>query len=261
VVATKTQAVIVVAGAQLPINNQLKKGAATAREMTTTAAMTMTMKTKGTAAAAVAAWRRWAAWWKLGGSGSNGRSAVASTIKLPPCIVAVAMMTPAATAVAGAQITINNQLKAGEATTRETTMTIETTMMMKVKATAVAAAARQHGKQLCGGGGGGDGSGNFGGSLASAWDWQRWQQGCAKARQWRGGSAAASSVVGAAVVGVDDKGGGSHGVWWWIFFFCVFSILIVGEEAVCPDDLFVPAVFRELDFYLNSLNLLFLINL
>ncbi len=77
-------------------------------------------------------------------------------------------MTPAATAVAGAQITINNQLKAGEATTRETTMTIETTMMMKVKATAVAAAARQHGKQLCGGGGGGDGSGNFGGSLASA---------------------------------------------------------------------------------------------
>ncbi len=33
----------------------------------------------------------------------------------------------------------------------------------------------------------------------------------------------------------------------------VFSILIVGKEAVCPDGLFVPAVFRELDFYLNSL--------
>ncbi len=36
--------------------------------------------------------------------------------------------------------------------------------------------------------------------------------------------------------------------------FCVFSILIVGKEAVCPDGLFVPAVFRESDFYLNSLN-------
>jgi hypothetical protein len=35
--------------------------------------------------------------------------------------------------------------------------------------------------------------------------------------------------------------------------FCVFSILIVGKEAVCPDGLFVPAVFRESDFYLNSL--------
>ncbi len=34
-VATKTKAVIVVAGAQLPINNQLEKGEATAREMTT----------------------------------------------------------------------------------------------------------------------------------------------------------------------------------------------------------------------------------
>ncbi len=35
--------------------------------------------------------------------------------------------------------------------------------------------------------------------------------------------------------------------------FCVFSILIVGKEVVCPDGLFVPAVFRESDFYLNSL--------
>jgi hypothetical protein len=35
--------------------------------------------------------------------------------------------------------------------------------------------------------------------------------------------------------------------------FCVFSILIVGKEAVCPDGLFVPAVFRESDFNLNSL--------
>jgi hypothetical protein len=29
-----------------------------------------------------------------------------------------------------------------------------------------------------------------------------------------------------------------------------------GKEAVCPDGLFVPAVFRESDFYLNSLILL-----
>jgi hypothetical protein len=26
-----------------------------------------------------------------------------------------------------------------------------------------------------------------------------------------------------------------------------------GKEAVCPDGLFVPAVFQESDFYLNSL--------
>jgi hypothetical protein len=57
----------------------------------------------------------------------------------------VATKTPAVTAVAGAQITINNQLKAGAATTRETTMTTETTMMMKIKATAVPAAVRQRG--------------------------------------------------------------------------------------------------------------------
>jgi hypothetical protein len=117
---------------------------------------------------AAAAWRRWAAQRKLGGSGGDGGSAAASTIKLPPCAVAVAMMTPAATAVVGVQITINNQLKAGEATTRETMKTTEMTMMMKVKVTAVAAAAWQHGEQLCGGGSGGDGGGGFGGSLASA---------------------------------------------------------------------------------------------
>ncbi len=34
--------------------------------------------------------------------------------------------------------------------------------------------------------------------------------------------------------------------------FCVFSFLIVGKEAVCLDGLFIPAVFRESDFYLNS---------
>jgi hypothetical protein len=28
---------------------------------------------------------------------------------------------------------------------------------------------------------------------------------------------------------------------------------MLGKEAVCPDGLFVPAVFQELDFYFNSL--------
>ncbi len=37
--------------------------------------------------------------------------------------------------------------------------------------------------------------------------------------------------------------------------FCVFSILMFGKEAVYPDGLFVPAVFREVPFYLNSLKL------
>jgi hypothetical protein len=36
--------------------------------------------------------------------------------------------------------------------------------------------------------------------------------------------------------------------------FCVFSILMFGKKAVCPDGLFVPAVFQESDFYLNSLS-------
>ena len=35
--------------------------------------------------------------------------------------------------------------------------------------------------------------------------------------------------------------------------FCVFSILMFGKEAICPDGLFVPTVFQESDFYLNSL--------
>ncbi len=33
----------------------------------------------------------------------------------------------------------------------------------------------------------------------------------------------------------------------------LFLRLLNFEEAVCPDGLFVPAVFRESDFYLNSL--------
>ncbi len=63
----------------------------------------------------------------------------------------------------------------------------------------------------------------------------------------------ASSVAAAAAVGEDDKGGGGHGVVVKKNCFCIFSILIVGKDAVCPGGLFVPAIFRESDFYLNSL--------
>jgi hypothetical protein len=35
------------------------------------------------------------------------------------------------------------------------------------------------------------------------------------------------------------------------FHFCIFSILMLGKEAVCLDGLFVPAVFREVHFYLK----------
>ncbi len=34
--------------------------------------------------------------------------------------------------------------------------------------------------------------------------------------------------------------------------FCIFSILMFGKEVVCLDCLFVPTIFQELGFYLNS---------
>jgi hypothetical protein len=55
------------------------------------------------------------------------------------------MKTPAATAMTGAQTTINNQLNASTAMATETA----TTMMMETKAAAAAEARRQH---LVGGG-------------------------------------------------------------------------------------------------------------
>jgi hypothetical protein len=66
-------------------------------------------------AAAAAAWLRWAAQQQLGGSCGNGSSAAASTTVLLPRAIAVGTKTPAATVVAVAKITINNQLKAGAA--------------------------------------------------------------------------------------------------------------------------------------------------
>jgi hypothetical protein len=61
VVVTKTPATTVVVGAQITINNQLKAGAALARETMTTIETMMTMKMKGSMAAVAVAWQRWAA--------------------------------------------------------------------------------------------------------------------------------------------------------------------------------------------------------
>jgi hypothetical protein len=61
--------------------------------------------------AAVARWQR-----QLGGSGGGATAAATATAAaLPPRAAAVAMKTPAATVMAGAQTTINNQLKAAGA--------------------------------------------------------------------------------------------------------------------------------------------------
>jgi len=65
--------------------------------------------------------------------------AAAATAVLPPRAAAVVMKTPAATAMVGAQITINNQLKSATAT--ETATMTATTMRMETKATEVVAAA------------------------------------------------------------------------------------------------------------------------
>ena len=77
---------------------------------------------------------------------------LADTVMLPPREAAMVMKTPMATAMAGAQTTISNQLETVTATATEmTTMTV-TTMTIETKAT-VAAEAWQHcvgGSQLGG---------------------------------------------------------------------------------------------------------------
>jgi hypothetical protein len=94
-------------------------------------------------AAVAAAWRRWrqlgsgslaaAAWRRQLGGGSLGAAAATAA-------TAVATKTPAVTAMAGAQTTINNQLKAVAETGMEmVTMTaIMTTMKTKAEVAAVA---------------------------------------------------------------------------------------------------------------------------
>ncbi len=74
------------------------------------------------------------------------------------------------------------------------------------------------------------------------------------------------AAAAAAAVGKDDKGGCGravgkdvrgngelflYGVMVKRISLCVFSILMFGKEAICPDGLFVPTIFRESG--LNSL--------
>ncbi len=67
--------------------------------------------------------------------------AAAATAVLPPRAAAVAMKTPATTAMVGAQTTINNQLKSMTAT--ETGTMTATTMRMETKATVAAVESRR----------------------------------------------------------------------------------------------------------------------
>jgi hypothetical protein len=62
-----------------------------------------------------------------------------------------------------------------------------------------------------------------------------------------------SSAAAEAAVGKNDKGGGGHGAVVNKNSLSIFSFLMFGREAVCPDGLFVPVVFRESGFYLTSL--------
>ena len=105
-----------------------------------------------------------ACWQRGGGGGGKHRissvmvvgmaKAAAATAVLPPCAAAVALKTPTATVIAGAQTTINNQLKAATAMATKIAAMITKTMTMEMKAKAVAAGARQQhggGRQLGGG--------------------------------------------------------------------------------------------------------------
>jgi hypothetical protein len=59
-------------------------------------------------------------------------------------------------------------------------------------------------------------------------------------------SVMAAVAAAAAAVGKDDKGGGSlflYGVVVKKVGLCISPILMFSKEAVCPDGLFVPAVF------------------
>jgi hypothetical protein len=127
-------------------------------------------------------------------------TAAAATAVLPPGTAVVAMKTPAVTVMAGAQTTINNQLKAATETVTETATMTATTMTMETKATAVAEVRRQHG--------GGSQLGGSGGNLGRARRWQRWQHGSsvgsgsvtaaatAWRRQWQLGENATLAAVG-----------------------------------------------------------------
>ena len=93
--------------------------------------------------------------------------AAAATAMLRLHAAAVVMKTPAATAIAGSQTTINNQLKAAMAMETEMATITAMTMMMETKATAAVEARRQRG--------GNSQLGGRGGSLAEAQLWWQWQ--------------------------------------------------------------------------------------
>ncbi len=102
-------------------------------------------KRGSSAAAGVAAVAAAACWQRGGGGGQRvgsataaGMAAAVTTTVLPPRATAVAMKTPTATAMAGAQITINNQLNAVMATAKETVTMTGMMMTIETKATAAA---------------------------------------------------------------------------------------------------------------------------
>jgi hypothetical protein len=108
------------------------------------------------AAAAAAAARR-----QRGSGGGRGQcigsttavgmaAAAAATAMLTPRTAAVATKTPAATAMAGAHTTINNQLREAAAMATETVAMKATMMTMETKATATAAAWQEHSIGGCG---------------------------------------------------------------------------------------------------------------
>ncbi len=66
-------------------------------------------------------------------------AAAAATTVLPRRALTVSAKTPAATAMAGAQTTINNLLNAAAATAREIATMTATTMTMETKVTVAAA--------------------------------------------------------------------------------------------------------------------------
>ncbi len=87
--------------------------------------------------------------------------AAATTAMLPPGAATVATKAPAATAMAGEQTTINNQLKAAASMATEAAKMTAKMMTMETKAMAAAGAAEARRQRGCGGQ-----LGSGGGSLA-----------------------------------------------------------------------------------------------
>ena len=74
-------------------------------------------------------------------------AAAATTAMLPPHAAAVVLKTPVATGMAGAETTINNQLKAATAAATEMARMAATEMTMEMKAMVVVPAAAEARRQ------------------------------------------------------------------------------------------------------------------